>query len=89
MGLDRRDQPDICGGQDLGISAELIVPTTYLRIEKPFQKPAPWRDRADNVGTVFIYTDYPDLPADQLRAAFMEILGGTDLWDGKVGVTAR
>lgn len=60
----------------------LIVPTTYF-IEKPFQN---WtRVSADILGTVFIYTDY-QIPVDQLRNAFLEILKSTDLWDGKVGV---
>ena len=60
----------------------LIVPTTYF-IEKPFQN---WtRVSADILGTVFIYTDY-HVPMDKLRDAFMKILKGTDLWDGKVGV---
>jgi small-conductance mechanosensitive channel len=59
----------------------LIVPTTYF-IEKPFQN---WtRVSADILGTVFIYTDYR-MPVDQLREAFMNILKGTDLWDGQVG----
>lgn len=60
----------------------LIVPATYF-IEKPFQN---WtRVSADILGTVFIYTDY-QMPVDKLRTAFMEILKGTDLWDGQVGV---
>ncbi len=60
----------------------LIVPTTYF-IEKPFQN---WtRVSADILGTVFIYTDY-QVPMDRLREAFTDILKGTDLWDGKVGV---
>jgi small-conductance mechanosensitive channel len=60
----------------------LIVPTTYF-IEKPFQN---WtRVSADILGTVFIYTDY-HVPMDRLRDAFMEILKGSELWDGKVGV---
>jgi small-conductance mechanosensitive channel len=60
----------------------LIVPTTYF-IEKPFQN---WtRVSADILGTVFIYTDY-QIPVDKLRAAFLEILKETELWDGEVGV---
>jgi small-conductance mechanosensitive channel len=60
----------------------LIVPTTYF-IEKPFQN---WtRVSADILGTVYIYTDY-HVPMGKLREAFMDILKGTELWDGKVGV---
>lgn len=60
----------------------LIVPTTYF-IEHPFQN---WtRNSADILGSVFIYTDY-SVPVEKLREAFMEIVKGSELWDGKTAV---
>ena len=60
----------------------LIVPINYF-IEKPFQN---WtRTTAEILGTVFIHVDY-GFPVDSMREKLTEILGKTELWDGKVNV---
>jgi small-conductance mechanosensitive channel len=60
----------------------LIVPIIHF-IDQPFQN---WtRVDSEILGTVFIYTDY-SIPFEKLRAAFLDILNETDLWDKQVGV---
>jgi small-conductance mechanosensitive channel len=60
----------------------LIVPLKYF-LEKPFQN---WtRQSADLIGVVMLYVDY-SVPVDAIRARLAEILKGSPLWDGKVGV---
>ncbi|AWW30457.1 mechanosensitive ion channel family protein [Echinicola strongylocentroti] len=60
----------------------LVLPINYF-LEKPFQN---WtRNTADIWGTVFLYVDHT-IPVADLKAKLKEILGSTDLWDGKVQV---
>jgi small-conductance mechanosensitive channel len=60
----------------------LILPITYL-LEKPFQN---WtRISADILGTVYLYADYT-VPVEEVRQELRNILGASDLWDGRVGV---
>jgi small-conductance mechanosensitive channel len=58
----------------------LILPLTYF-IEKPFEN---WtRQKANIMGTVFLYADY-SVPVEEIRRQLHEELKSTDLWDGKV-----
>ena len=58
----------------------LVVPLTYF-IEKPFQN---WtRERADLMGTSFLYVDY-SVPVPALRAELSRLLETMPQWDGKV-----
>jgi len=58
----------------------LVLPITYF-LEKPFQN---WtRVTADLLGTVTLHCDYR-VPVASVRAELLNILAGTELWDGKV-----
>jgi small-conductance mechanosensitive channel len=58
----------------------LVVPLTYF-IEKPFQN---WtRERADLMGTSFLYVDY-SVPVPALRAELTRLLEASPLWDRKI-----
>ena len=58
----------------------MVLPITYF-LEKPFQN---WtRVSANLLGTVFLYLDY-SVPVDAVRARFLELLQGSDKWDGQV-----
>ncbi len=58
----------------------LIVPITWF-IDRPFQN---WsRTSAEQLGTVFLYTDYL-IPLDQLRRELERIVTATPLWDRRV-----
>ncbi len=58
----------------------LIVPLSYF-IENPFQN---WtRQRADIMGTAFLYVDYA-VPVEPLRQELTRIVSETKLWDGRV-----
>ncbi|KLK90702.1 hypothetical protein AA309_24135 [Microvirga vignae] len=60
----------------------MVVPLSYF-MEKPFQN---WTRQSSSIlGSVFWYLDYAT-PIDEVRAKFMEILRGSKLWDGQVGV---
>lgn len=60
----------------------LVLPLTFF-LQKPFQN---WtRQSADLIGTVMIYVDYA-APVAAVRAKLEEILRGSPLWDGRVGV---
>jgi small-conductance mechanosensitive channel len=61
----------------------LIVPLSYF-IEHPFQN---WtRERADLLGSAFLYTDY-SIPVAAIREHFAKVLAASPLWDGKVCAT--
>lgn len=58
----------------------LVLPINYF-IEKPFQN---WtRTNTELMGGVDIYADY-NMPVDQLRAKFEQLVKNSSLWDGKV-----
>jgi hypothetical protein len=60
----------------------MVVPLSYF-MEKPFQN---WTRQSSSIlGSVFWYLDYAT-PIDEVRAKFLEILKGSKLWDGQVGV---
>ena len=61
----------------------LIVPLSYF-IENPFQN---WtRERAELLGTAFLYTDY-SVPVPAIREHFAKVLAESPLWDSKVCAT--
>jgi small-conductance mechanosensitive channel len=61
----------------------LIVPLSYF-IEKPFQN---WtRERAELLGTAFLYTDY-SVPVEAIRQHFAKVLEESPLWDKTVCAT--
>lgn len=58
----------------------LVVPLSYF-IEHPFQN---WtRQRADILGTAFLYVDYT-VPVEPLRQELDRIVRESPLWDGRV-----
>jgi small-conductance mechanosensitive channel len=58
----------------------LVLPLTYF-IEKPFEN---WtRQKAEIMGTVFVYADYA-VRVEDIRRKLHEELEATDLWDGRV-----
>src|SRR3954452_24376463 len=60
----------------------MVVPLSYF-MEKPFQN---WTRQSSSIlGSVFWYVDYAT-PIEEVRARFLEILKGSKLWDGQVGV---
>jgi len=60
----------------------LVLPLSYF-LQKPFQN---WtRTSPQIIQPVFVYADYT-MPVEDLRRKMMEVLKGSPLWDGRVGV---
>jgi small-conductance mechanosensitive channel len=58
----------------------MVVPLSYF-IEKPFQN---WtRTGGELIGTVFLYVDHT-APVETIRKKLTEIVGQSNLWNGKV-----
>jgi small-conductance mechanosensitive channel len=58
----------------------MVVPLSYF-IEKPFQN---WtRTGGELIGTVFLYVDHT-APVETIRRKLTEIVGQSNLWNGKV-----